>query len=125
MAGVTDDLSAGLAELAAAYGVATEFWDWRGQHTRAPGATVTSCVVTRSGTASQVFVHVAHGASVQVSVQPEDGSSPRRLAQVDRYVHPRPIDGALVVYVIDWPAITEPLVSRTVTESWSVPPAGT
>ena len=41
-------------------------------------------------------MHVPHGASVQVSVQPEDGSPRRQLAQVDRYVHPRPVDGALV-----------------------------
>ena len=26
------DLDATLAELAAAYGVATEYWDWRGEH---------------------------------------------------------------------------------------------
>ena len=37
---MTDDLNAALAELAAAYGVATEFWDWRGQHTRVPSTTV-------------------------------------------------------------------------------------
>jgi 4-alpha-glucanotransferase len=129
MAGVTDDLSAALAQLAAAHGVATEFWDWRGQHTRVPTSTVTAvlaalgvaagteeeahaalqacedapwrlmvppCVVTRAGTARQVFVHVPHGASVRVSVQPEDGGPRRELAQVDRYVHPRPVDGALV-----------------------------
>ena len=129
MAGVTDDLSAPLSRLAAAYGVATEFWDWRGQHTRVPSMTVIAvlaalgvaagteaearaalqawedgpwrlmvppCVVTRAGTARQVYVHVPHGASVQVSVQPEDGSPRRQLPQVDRYVHPRPVDGALV-----------------------------
>jgi 4-alpha-glucanotransferase len=129
MAGVTDDLSAAVAELAAAHGVATEFWDWRGQHTRVASSTVTAvlaalgvaagtedearaalrtredapwrlmvppCVVTRAGRVRQVFVHVPHGASVQVSVQPEDGSPRRRLAQVDRYVHPRAVDGALV-----------------------------
>ncbi len=126
---MTDDLSAALAQLAAAHGVATEFWDWRGQHTRVSSSTVTAvlaalgvaagtedevraalqacedapwrlmvppCVVTRAGAARQVFVHVPHGASVQVSVQPEDGSPRRQLAQVDRYVHPRPVDGALV-----------------------------
>lgn len=126
---MTDDRSGALAELAAAHGVATDFWDWRGQHTRVPSSTVTAvlaalgvaagtedevrtallaaedapwrlmvppCVVTRAGTARQVFVHVPHGASVQVSVLPEDGSPPRQLAQVDRYVHPRPVDSALV-----------------------------
>ena len=114
---MTDDLSAALAQLAAAHGVATEFWDWRGQHTRVPNSTVTAvlaalgvaaatedearaalqaredapwrlmvppCVVTRAGTTRQVFVHVPHGASVQVSVQPEDGSPRRELAQVGK-----------------------------------------
>jgi 4-alpha-glucanotransferase len=129
MAGVTDDPSPELAELAAAHGVATEFWDWRGQHVRVPRSTVTAVlaalgvpvgtddevraalrardeapwrlmvprvVVTRSGTVRDVFVHVPHGSPVEVSVRPEDGSPPRQLVQVDRYVPPRPIDGALV-----------------------------
>jgi 4-alpha-glucanotransferase len=129
MADVTQDLSAELARLAAAHGVATEFWDWRGHHIHVPRSTVTAvlaalgvaastddearasllahedapwrlmvprCVVTRAGTTKQVFVHVPHGASVRVTVHPEDRTPPRQLAQVDRYVHPRPIDGALV-----------------------------
>ncbi len=129
MADVTDDLSAALAQLAAAHGVATEFWDWRGQHTRVPSSTVVAvlaalgvtartedearealqscedapwrlmvppCVVARAGVVRHVYVHVPHGASVHVSVQPEDGSPRRQLPQVDRYVHPRPVDGALV-----------------------------
>lgn len=44
-------------------------------------------------------------------------------AETTPWLETAAIDGALVVYVIDWPDITEPFVSRTVTESWSVPPA--
>ena len=118
-----------LSELAAVYGVASEFWDWRGEHTQVPTSTVVavlaalgvragtddevrdalrerdeapwrlmlpSIVVTREGAAPQVAVHVPHGAEVHVEVRPEDGSPPRPLAQVDRYVDPRDIDGELV-----------------------------
>ena len=126
---MTDEPSGELAELAAAYGVATEFWDWRGQHSRVPATTVQAvlaalgvpvgtdeevrealrahadapwrsmlpgCVVTRAGVSPQVMVHIPHGAEVQVHVRPEDGSPPRPLVQVDRYVDPRHIDGELV-----------------------------
>jgi len=126
---VTDAPSPELSDLAAAYGVATEFHDWRGEHTRVPLSTVTAvlaalgvdagtpdsvrhalrakaeagwrqllpdCVVTRAGASPQVFVHVPHGAAVEVEVQPEDGSARRALAQVDRYVEPRDIGGELV-----------------------------
>jgi len=38
--GPVSELTPGLVELAAAYGVATEYWDWRGQHVRVGGDTL-------------------------------------------------------------------------------------
>jgi 4-alpha-glucanotransferase len=38
--GPVSELTPGLVELAAAYGVATEYWDWRGQHVRVSGDTL-------------------------------------------------------------------------------------
>jgi 4-alpha-glucanotransferase len=54
------------------------------------------CVVIRAGLPATVWVHVSDGASVEVWVDPEDGSPPRRLEQVDRWVPSADVDGALV-----------------------------
>jgi 4-alpha-glucanotransferase len=51
--------------------------------------------VARAGTESATWVHVPHGAEVQVVVELEDGSL-RRLQQVEHLVEPREIDGTLV-----------------------------
>lgn len=120
-------VSDALRELAAAHGVATDFWDWQGQHVNVPHDSVVTVlaalgvsavtdesvqaeladirsrpwrlplpevVVTRSGHAAQVPVHLPHGDSVQVLVELEDGGTVE-LAQVDRWVEPREIDGAV------------------------------
>lgn len=117
-----------LVDLAAAHGVATDFWDWQGRHTEVPRESVEAvlaalgvpaasdasvaasleetrlapwrrtlppCVVTRSGRAVEVPVHVAHLAPVRVHVELEDGGRVD-LASVDRWVDPRVVDGAEV-----------------------------
>ncbi len=114
-----------LAELATAHGVATDFWDWRGQHVvvsresieavlAALGVaahteesvraaltdvrdqpwrrTLPPCVVVRSGRPAEVPVHVGHGEPVRVHVDLEDGGRVE-LAQADRWVPPRVVDG--------------------------------
>jgi 4-alpha-glucanotransferase len=115
-----------LIALAHAHGVATEFQDWRGKHVDVPMATIVAvltalgvdtsapaaalteledadwrrtlpdCVVTREGAATEVQVHVPLGAPVEVRLALEDGSPPRELAGVTRYVEPRAVDGKLV-----------------------------
>lgn len=52
-------------------------------------------VVTRSGHEAEVRVHVPHGQQVQLAVELEDGNQ-RALAQVDRWVEPREVDGQMV-----------------------------
>lgn len=117
--------AAELVELAHAHGVATEFWDWRGRHTRVPRASIEAvlaaldvpartgqevrrslaevrlagwrrtlppCLVLRSGRPAEVPVHVPHGAPVRVHVELEEGGRVD-LAQVDRWVEPRVVDG--------------------------------
>jgi len=114
-----------LTRLAEAYGVATEFTDWRGRtvvvsaetigavltamgvETADPEAaraaradepwrrTLPPCVVRTRGEDATVAVHVPHGEGVVVSVVTEAGET-RPLAQVDRWVEPRTVDGALV-----------------------------
>jgi len=119
-----DDLRA----LAAAHGVATDFWDWQGRHVEVPRDSVEAvlaalgvpaatpesvrasltavdegpwrrmlppCVVTRSGRTYDLRVHVAHGEPVRAWVELEGGGRVD-LAQVDRWVEPREVDGALV-----------------------------
>jgi len=114
-----------LAELATAHGVATDFWDWRGQHVvvtrdsieavlaalgvaahteESVWAALTDvrdqpwrrplppCVVVRSGRPAEVPVHVGHGEQVRVHVDLEDGGRVE-LAQADRWVPPRVVDG--------------------------------
>ncbi len=115
-------------DLAAALGVATDFWDWQGRHVPVSRASVDkvllalgvsteseqdveaaqhdveerpwrrmlpSVVVTRSGREHDVAVHVADGEQVHALVELEDGGTVL-LAQVDRWVPPRTVAGALV-----------------------------
>jgi 4-alpha-glucanotransferase len=122
-----DDLD-DLRELAAAYGVATDFWDWQGRHVEVRRETVEAvlaalgvpastgdavrasllavreapwrrtlppCVVARSGCTHEVPVHVPHGDPVRAFVEMEDGGRVD-CAQVDRWVEPREVAGALV-----------------------------
>ena len=121
-------LPADLVELAQRYGVATQFWDWRGRQTEIAQATVVAVLaalgvdaadpervgaamvvadeapwrrvlppvlVTRAGQSPWVGVHVPHGEQVSVWADLEDGGR-RELAQVDHWVDPRTVDGAMV-----------------------------
>lgn len=117
-----------LVELAHAYGVATEYWDWLGQHVTVSDAairavltalgveseddaaveaalvahdvapwrrTLPATVVTRQGWTPWVQAHVADGTAVTLEVVLEDGSR-RDVPQVDRWVEPHEVDGAMV-----------------------------
>jgi 4-alpha-glucanotransferase len=115
--GVTS-LPADLLELAHAYGVATEFHDWRGRRVDVPEETVSTVlaamdvdvsdparalaarqdarwarmlppsVVVVSGEERSFAVHVTDGDPVEVSVDLEAGGR-RDLGQVDRWMPPR------------------------------------
>jgi 4-alpha-glucanotransferase len=114
-----------LAELAAAYGVATDYWDWQGRHVIVSDDTVRAvlralgvdadhpararteqrlarwrrllppCVVTRAGRPVTVPVHVRHGDPVAVEVELEDGTRRRDLRQLMVWVDPVEVDGRL------------------------------
>jgi 4-alpha-glucanotransferase len=121
-------LSPELVELAHAYGVATEFWDWLGRHTMVVRSTIEAVlaaldveaatdaqvsrsladardrpwrlvlpdiVVARQGATPRIPVHVEHGQPVEVSITLEDDAGTVALAQEDRWVDPRVIDGRL------------------------------
>ena len=118
-----------LAALAAAYGVATEFWDQAGQHQAVPAETVVAVLaalgvdatgpagiasalherrmrdwrkalppvfVVRQGDAATTWVHLPHGDSARLWIELEDGGSRSDVVQVDRWVEPVDVDGALV-----------------------------
>lgn len=57
--------------------------------------TLPPVVVTREGEAPPVHVHVPHGAGIGAWVETEDGGR-RAVAQQDRWVEPRTVDGSLV-----------------------------
>jgi 4-alpha-glucanotransferase len=116
---ISDDL----LELAHAYGVATEFHDWRGRRVDVPAPTVEAvltamdvdvaqpraalsarederwlrmlppCVITTRGQERTFPVHVDDGAPVQVWVELETGGHRDDLRQVDRWVDPRDVGG--------------------------------
>ena len=116
---ISDDL----LELAHAYGVATEFHDWRGRRVDVPAPTVEAvltamevdvaqpraaltardderwrrmlppCVVATQGQERTFPVHVDDGAPVQVWVDLEAGGRRDDLGQVDRWVEPRDVGG--------------------------------
>ncbi len=80
-------LSADTDDEVAASTVAFEERPWR--------RTVPACTTVRAGSSASVFVHVPHGSSVTAEVRLEDGTV-RQLEQLDNWVDPRSIDGALV-----------------------------
>ncbi|WP_245627321.1 4-alpha-glucanotransferase [Kribbia dieselivorans] len=117
-----------LADLAAHHGVATDFWDWQGNHLQVSAETIRAVltamgvpvesdadvetaladadlagwrrtvpptVVARVGWTPWVPVHVRHGAPVRLTIELEDGTV-RPATQVDWWVDPREIDGALI-----------------------------
>ena len=114
-----------LVELAQAYGVMTEYADWRGRPVRVSAETIEAVltamgvdttdpgrarqqkehepwlrmlpptVVTVAGETAWVPVHVADGDPVEVWVELEDGSA-RRADQVDHWVEPREIEGSRI-----------------------------
>jgi 4-alpha-glucanotransferase len=120
MPGVTA-ISPDLLELAQAYGVATEFYDWRGRRVDVPEPTVTAvlgamdvdvsdparalakrtdahwqrmlppCVVVQQGQDRTFPVHVTDGDPVEVAIDLEAGGRRDRVEQVDRWVPPRTI----------------------------------
>ena len=115
-----------LAELAHAYGIATEYWDWRGQHVTVPAASVTAvltalgvdagqpaaalaakadtawgrmlppCLVLRDDRGGEVPVHVAHGAPARAWIVLESGAAGPELRQIDNWNAPRTVGGRLV-----------------------------
>ena len=115
-----------LVELAHAYGVATDYYDWKGHHVHVDEGTVRdvlgamgvdtsdpdaalqrrrddpwrrmlpACVVTTQGETKWVPVHVPDGASVDVWVELEQGGRRDDVAQVAHWVPSREIDGAFV-----------------------------
>jgi 4-alpha-glucanotransferase len=118
-------LPADLAALADAYGVATEFTDWRGRTVEVPAETIVAvlaamdvdatdasealarhgqrqwrrmlpaCLVVRQGETRAFAVHVPHGDPVDVTVSLENGGL-RRPRQLDLWVDPREMNGRLV-----------------------------
>jgi 4-alpha-glucanotransferase len=122
------DPSDELSRLAAAHGVALDFWDFQGHHrvisakaiiavlaalgvdastpdaVRASlaeldvapwRATLPPIVVLREGWERHLPVHVPDGTEVTARVDLEDGTS-RDLAQLDIWIPPREVDGAMV-----------------------------
>jgi 4-alpha-glucanotransferase len=115
--------SAELVDLAVSYGVATEYWDWQGQHvtvsadvvtkvltalgvdTADPGRalaeqhndrwrrTLPPTLVIRAGWTPWFAVHLPHGTRAEVWVELEDGGQRRDVAQQKRWVDPRIVDG--------------------------------
>jgi len=126
MAAPTGELPADLAELARAYGIATEYWDWRGQHVTVPAASVTAvltalgvdaadpaaalavkddaawarmlppCVVVRDDRGAPVAMHVPHGAPARTWIELESGEQRPDLRQLENWNPPRSIGGRLV-----------------------------
>ena len=114
-----------LAELAQAYGVMTEYADWRGRPVQVTADTIEAVlaamgvdtsdaerarqqkehepwlrmlpptVVAVAGQTAWVPVHVSDGDPVEVWVELEDGSA-RRADQVDHWVEPREVDGSRI-----------------------------
>jgi len=114
-----------LVELAHVHGVATEYWDWQGQHVTVPAVAIRSVltalgieaegdeaveqaladaelapwrrtlpatVVAREGWTPRVHAHVPAGTGIRLEIVLEDGTV-RDVAQVDRWVPDRVVDG--------------------------------
>jgi 4-alpha-glucanotransferase len=118
-------LSPQLAELAEAYGIATDFWDWQGRHVEVSEATILAVLrafdvdaadpeaalrehrlarwrrmlppvlVTRQGRQPTVDVHVPHGWPVDIWVDLETGGW-RGLRQEENWTPPQDVDGGQV-----------------------------
>ncbi|MGZ4723397.1 MAG: 4-alpha-glucanotransferase [Ilumatobacteraceae bacterium] len=71
-------------------------------------------VVMTSGTGTNIMVHVHHGDAVTVCVELEGGSNRWWLAQVDRWVEPRTIDGDLIGEATFWLPAELPIGYHTV-----------
>ena len=114
-----------LVELAHAYGVATDYYDWKGRHVLVDDGTVRdvlgamgvdasdpaaalqrrweepwrrilpACVVSTQGDGRWFWVHVPDGAPVQVWVELEQGGR-RDVSQVAHWVPSRAVDGEYV-----------------------------
>jgi 4-alpha-glucanotransferase len=114
-----------LVDLAHAYGVMTEYVDFRGSTVRVSAETIEAvlaamdvdvddparalaeralqdwrrmvppCLVVVQGEESTCWVHVVDGDPAHLEVELEDGTW-RRLDQTDRWVDPRDVDGTLV-----------------------------
>jgi 4-alpha-glucanotransferase len=114
-----------LVELAHAYGVMTEYADFRGTPVRVSGETIEAvlaamdvdvshperalaerhlepwrrmvppCLVVVQGEQATCWVHVVDGDPARLEVELEDGSW-RRLDQLDHWVDPRDVDGTRV-----------------------------
>ncbi|MEO5711222.1 MAG: 4-alpha-glucanotransferase [Nocardioidaceae bacterium] len=114
-------ISPDLLELAQAYGVATEFYDWRGRRVDVPETTVTAVlgamdvdvsdparalaertdahwlrmlppsVVVQQGQQRSFAVHVTDGDPVEMSIDLEAGGRRDHVPQVDRWVQPRQV----------------------------------
>jgi len=143
----SEALSPELVELARAHRVATEFWDWRGEHRSVPVGTIVAAlgaldidastpeaiqsarvdvderpwrrllpatVVMTSGTGANLMVHVHHGDSVTVWVELDEGDDRWLLAQVDRWVEPRLVDGDLIGEATFWLPLELPVGYHTV-----------
>ncbi len=138
--------SAELIELARAYRVATDFWDWRGEHRPVPARTIVAAlgaldvdattpdaiesarvefeerpwrrllpaiVMMTSGTGANVLVHIRHGDPVAMWAELEDGHDRWPLAQVDRWVEPRLVDGDVVGEATFWLPLELPIGYHT------------
>ncbi|HSB87066.1 MAG TPA: 4-alpha-glucanotransferase [Ilumatobacteraceae bacterium] len=136
-----------MIELARAYRVSTEFWDWRGEHRSVPEGTIVAAlgafdvdastpeaihsarvdvderpwrrllpatVVMTSGTGTNLMAHVHHGDPVTVWVELADGGDRWSLAQVDRWVEPRLVDGHLIGEATFWLPAELPIGYHTV-----------
>ena len=71
-------------------------------------------VVMISGTGTNLTVHVRHGHHVAVNVEFEDGGDSWSLAQVDRWVEPRVVDGEAIGEATFWLPAELPLGYHTV-----------
>ena len=125
---MSSEPSSTLTELASAFGIATDFWDWQGQHTIVSAQSIRQVlaalgvdastdeaaahaladrrllpwrrvlpptVVMREGWTPWVPVHLPHGSDVRLDIALETGET-RAVDQVDHWVEPREIDGALI-----------------------------
>ena len=122
-------LSNELLELARAYGVVTDYEDWRGNHVDVAEDTIVAVlramdldassreaaaaalrhhrearwrrmlppsIVAAEGQAPIFWVHVPHGAPVEVRVDLESGETRSDVEQLDHWVDPREVGGRLV-----------------------------